>query len=80
MENGNVISLRPETGTLVILQSITTSPLAKVGRSAATEATSRREFFNMLIMSVKVVRSNFSKGWDQTLGSNWRKSHPLYRL
>ena len=52
MENGNVISLRPEVGTLVIPHEKPTSPMAKVGRSAAAEVMSRRAFFNMLMKSV----------------------------
>jgi hypothetical protein len=52
MENGNVISLRPELGTLVTLHDMPTSPMAKVGRSAAAEVM-RRVFFNMSINSVR---------------------------
>jgi hypothetical protein len=57
MENGNVISMRPELGTLATLHDIPTSPMAKVGSSAAAEVMSRREFFNMLIKSVRGVAS-----------------------
>ena len=62
MENGNVISLRPELGTLVTFHDMPTSPMAKVGRrprSTVAEVMSRREFFNML-MSVRVVRGNLT--------------------
>jgi len=49
MENGNVISVRPDEGTLVTLHDMPTRPMAKVGRSATAEATSRREFFDMFV-------------------------------
>ena len=71
MENANVTSLRPELGTLVTLHDMPTSPTAKVGRSAAAEVMSRREFFNMLIKSVRVVRGNSTMttrlGWPEGL-------------
>jgi len=63
MENGNVISLRPELGALVklfTLHDMPTSPMVKVGRSATAELMSRKEFFNMLIKSVRVVRGNLT--------------------
>lgn len=53
MENGNVISLRPELGTLVTFHDMPTRPMTKVGRRTAAEVMSRREFLNMLITSVK---------------------------
>jgi hypothetical protein len=52
MKNGNVISVRPNAEMLVTLHDMLTSPIAKSGRSAAAEAISRREFFNMWIMFV----------------------------
>ena len=52
MENGNVTSLSPELGTLVTPHDTPTSPMARVGRSAAAEVMSRREFFNILIKRV----------------------------
>ena len=61
MENGNVISLRPELGTLVTLHDKPTRPMVKVGRSAAAEVMSRREFLNMLIRrNGKVCRGNLT--------------------
>jgi hypothetical protein len=53
MRNGNVISVRPDAGTLVTLHDMPTRPMAKVGRSAAAEVMSRREFFDMWIMFVR---------------------------
>ena len=53
MENGNVISVRPELGTLVMFHNMPMSPMAKVGRSPAAVAMSRREFFNMIIKECK---------------------------
>ena len=47
MENGNVISVRPDGGTEVMRHDIPTSPMARVGRSATTEVVSRRVFFDM---------------------------------
>jgi hypothetical protein len=64
MENGNVISVRPELGTLiklVTLHDMPTSPMAKVGRSATADVTNRKEFFNMLIKSVRVLRGNLTR-------------------
>lgn len=49
MENGNAIALSPELVTLVTLHDMPTSPMAKVGKSAAAEVMRRREFFNMLV-------------------------------
>jgi hypothetical protein len=43
-----------------MLYTMSTSPMAKVGRSAAAEVRRRREFFNMLIKSVRVVRVNLT--------------------
>ena len=52
MENGNVISVRPDEGTLVTLHDMPMSPMAKVGRSATAAVMSRRELFDMWIMFV----------------------------
>jgi hypothetical protein len=47
--HGFKISVRPDAGTLVMLHDMPTSPMAKVGRSAAAEVMSRRVFFDMWI-------------------------------
>jgi hypothetical protein len=52
MENGNVISVRPDAGTFVMVHGMLIAPMAKVGRSTAAEVMSRRVFFNMWIMFV----------------------------
>lgn len=72
MENGNAIPLSPELGTLVTLHVMPTSPMAKLGKSAAAEVMRMREFLNMLSKSVRVVRGNLTT----RLGClRWRKSY-----
>ena len=49
MEKGNVISVRPKLGTLATLHDMPTSPMARVGKSAAAEAMRRGKFFDMFV-------------------------------
>lgn len=64
MENGNVISVRPDAGTLVTFHDMPTSPMAKVGRSAARgdeeEERILRHVDNVCVVLVSVIEEYMS--------------------
>ena len=52
MEIGKVMSVKPFLGTLATFHDMPTSPMAKLGRSAAAAVRRRGEFFMWMVCTV----------------------------